>query len=234
MNYGKKKCEFLKSVRKRIADTNNIPYSPKQCTHEGECKGTCPACESEARYIEKQLDIRRLTGNVVKIVGVSTIISLSACTPSSTNVTSNTPIETTETNDTDHVDLLELTNTTPDIIDEPIVGEIDPIDKIDEPIIDKKAEYPGGTKALLQYLKDNLRYPKEAINKNIQGTVIVDFNIDIDGIISDVKVIRSVDPILDEEAIRVVEAMGYWTPAIADGKEVRSRFKLPIRFTLKK
>ena len=228
MSYGKKKCEFLKSVRKQIADTNNIPYTPKQCTHEGECKGTCPACESEVRYIEKQLDMRRLAGDVVKIVGLTSIVSLSACTPSTTKVTDYTPIDTTVTNDTDYMDLTYFADSIPSLTEQPIVGEVDDIDDI----IDKKAEYPGGTKALLQYLNQNLKYPKEAIDKKIQGKVMVNFEVDKDGVISDIRVIQSVDPILDEEAVRVVKAMGNWNPATLGDKAVRSRYTLPIHFKL--
>ncbi|MBE6326700.1 MAG: hypothetical protein E7077_06495 [Bacteroidales bacterium] len=67
MYQGKHKCETLKAIRKKIADANEIPYEPVVCTHKGDCMGTCPACESEMRYIENQLNIRKMAGREIKI-----------------------------------------------------------------------------------------------------------------------------------------------------------------------
>ena len=71
MFYGKKVCATLKQVRKQIADANGIPYEVTECQHQGNCKGTCPKCESELRYIENQLSLRRAAGMAVSIVGLS-------------------------------------------------------------------------------------------------------------------------------------------------------------------
>lgn len=79
MYQGKHKCETLKAIRKQIADANEIPYKPVVCTHQGDCMGTCPACESEMRYIEDQLNIRKMAGKAVKIVGLATVMTLAAC-----------------------------------------------------------------------------------------------------------------------------------------------------------
>ena len=98
--------------------------------------------------------------------------------------------------------------------------------------VDKKAQYPGGTIALQQYLKNNLNYPKEAIALKKHGTVIVKFVVGEDGAISDVTVIRSVDPLLDQEAVRFVKSMGYWVPATVGDRAVRSSVRLPINFKL--
>ena len=71
---------MLKTIRKQIADANEIKYEPRECHHQGECRGTCPACEAEVRYIERQLDIRRQLGRAVAIVGISAGLSaLSGC-----------------------------------------------------------------------------------------------------------------------------------------------------------
>ena len=98
--------------------------------------------------------------------------------------------------------------------------------------VDKKAQYPGGTIALQQYLKNNLNYPKEAIALKKHGTVIVKFVVGEDGAISDVTVIRSVDPLLDQEAVRFVKSMGYWVLATVGDRAVRSSVRLPINFKL--
>ena len=68
----------LKSIRKQIADANEIPYEPRVCTHKGDCMGTCPACESEMRYIENQLNIRKMAGKAVKIVGLATMMTMAS------------------------------------------------------------------------------------------------------------------------------------------------------------
>ena len=80
MTRGKSICNVLKTIRKQIADANEIKYEPRECHHQGECRGTCPACEAEVRYIERQLDIRRQLGWAVAIVGISAGLSaLSGC-----------------------------------------------------------------------------------------------------------------------------------------------------------
>ncbi|MBO4529135.1 MAG: OmpA family protein [Paludibacteraceae bacterium] len=75
MYLGKKKCEALKAIRKQIADLNNIQYVPCECTHTGECMGTCPTCERERQYIEEQLSIKKRKGNVLKVMGVAAGLS---------------------------------------------------------------------------------------------------------------------------------------------------------------
>ena len=62
MEKGKKICAVLKDIRQKIADANEIKYAPHECHHEGPCAGTCPACEAEVKYLEEQLNARRLLG----------------------------------------------------------------------------------------------------------------------------------------------------------------------------
>ena len=64
-------CAALKQVRKRVADTNGIVYTPKECHFEGNCNGTCPACEAEVRYLEHQLNLLRKAGKAVTVMGVA-------------------------------------------------------------------------------------------------------------------------------------------------------------------
>lgn len=71
MKQGKRICETLKSVRQGIADANSIEYRPAECTHTGECAGTCPQCESEVRYLERQLAVRRSMGKAVVVAGLA-------------------------------------------------------------------------------------------------------------------------------------------------------------------
>lgn len=99
-------------------------------------------------------------------------------------------------------------------------------------IVEKNAEFPGGPEALNKYLHDNLVYPRQANEAGLQGKVIVEFVVEKDGRLSNVKVKRSVAPILDDEAVRVVKSMPRWTPGKQHNVAVRSRFVLPINFQL--
>lgn len=97
-------------------------------------------------------------------------------------------------------------------------------------IVEKQASFPGGPAKLMEFLKSQLEYPQIAIDNNIQGRVFVQFVVNKDGSIQDVKVTRGVDPVLDQEAIRVVKKMPKWVPAEQRGKTCRSRFTLPVVF----
>lgn len=80
---GKEKCKALKEIRKQIAETNDIEYAVSECTFQGECKGTCPKCEAELRYLERELERRKNLGKAVCVVGISASVcgSLTACNP---------------------------------------------------------------------------------------------------------------------------------------------------------
>ena len=80
---GKEKCKALKEIRRQIAEKNDIPYVVSQCTHQGDCRGTCPRCEAELRYLERELAIRQGLGKAVAVVGISTSVcaGLTACSP---------------------------------------------------------------------------------------------------------------------------------------------------------
>ena len=98
--------------------------------------------------------------------------------------------------------------------------------------VDVMPEFPGGEDALVRFLSENISYPADAYENAIQGTVIVQFVVKSDGSIADARVLQSVHPSLDNEAIRVIEAMPTWTPGEHDGKKVRTQFNIPIRFSM--
>lgn len=97
-------------------------------------------------------------------------------------------------------------------------------------IVDKQPEFPGGMGELINFLSREVKYPKTAMENNVQGTVRVSFVVNKDGSLSDVRVTQSVDEELDQEALRVVNAMPAWQPAMAKNEPVRCRFTLPISF----
>ena len=95
----------------------------------------------------------------------------------------------------------------------------------------KRAEFPGGMGALVQFLQAETRYPKEAQDKKIQGKVLVEFIVDKEGNVTNVNVLKSAHPLLDAEAVRVCRAMPQWTPAQDwEGKYVKSTYQLPFTF----
>ncbi|MFA5470212.1 MAG: M56 family metallopeptidase [Bacteroidales bacterium] len=97
---------------------------------------------------------------------------------------------------------------------------------------DEMPVFPGGEKALMEYINNELRYPKTAYENGIQGRVICNYVIDSQGKVTNSKVIRSVHPDLDQEALRVIQKMPDWTPGQKDGKAVAVEYTLPIIFKL--
>ncbi|MFA7609737.1 MAG: energy transducer TonB, partial [Bacteroidales bacterium] len=98
--------------------------------------------------------------------------------------------------------------------------------------VEEYPEFPGGEKALYEYIKNNIRYPEVARTSGITGTVYVQFVVEKDGSISDVKVLRGIGGGCDEEAVRVVKSMPKWKPGKQRGQPVRVYYTLPIDFKL--
>ena len=100
-------------------------------------------------------------------------------------------------------------------------------------VVEVMPQYPGGQIAMLKYIMKNIKYPKQIMEEGIQGRVTVSFIVEKDGRVSNVRLLRSVQPSLDKEAIRVVKSMPKWTPGKHNGKPVRVQFNLPVMFKLK-
>jgi len=99
-------------------------------------------------------------------------------------------------------------------------------------VVEQMPEFPGGETALPAFLGKEVKYPAEAAKKGIQGKVFVTFVVAKDGSVTNAKVVRGVDPMLDAEALRVVKAMPKWTPGKQSGKDVAVQFTVPINFKL--
>lgn len=99
-------------------------------------------------------------------------------------------------------------------------------------VVEQMPSFPGGISGLRTYLNQNIRYPAEAQETCAQGRVVVSFVVGKDGHISDVTVLRSVDPSLDKEAVRVIRNMPRWTPGKQGGEPVRVRYNVPVSFRL--
>ena len=96
--HGKKKCKILKEIRKQIAKDNDITYITTECKHQGNCKGTCPKCEAEVRYLEAELEKRRMAGKQVVVAGIAAAMMMTAsCTPEPQDISSaSSPAESAE------------------------------------------------------------------------------------------------------------------------------------------
>lgn len=99
-------------------------------------------------------------------------------------------------------------------------------------VVEVMPQFPGGQTAMLKYIMENIKYPKQIMEEGIQGRVTVSFIVEKDGRVSNVRLLRSVQPLLDKEAVRVVKSMPKWSPGKHNGKPVRVRFNLPVMFKL--
>lgn len=99
-------------------------------------------------------------------------------------------------------------------------------------IVEKMPQFPGGEKAINEFISKTLQYPVIAQENGIQGKVVCSFIINQDGSVTDAEVISGVDPSLDREALRIVSAMPKWTPGTQRGKAVRVKYTMPVTFTL--
>lgn len=99
-------------------------------------------------------------------------------------------------------------------------------------VVEVMPQYPGGQIAMMKYIMENMKYPKQAMKEGIQGRVAVSFIVEKDGSISNVRPIHSVHTLLDKEAVRVVKSMPKWSPGKQNGKPVRVQLIVPIMFKL--
>ena len=230
MTRGRHTCNTLKAIRKQIAEANDIEYEPQECTHEGECAGTCPACEAEVRYLEGELLKRKKLGKKVAVAGIAMgMVGLSGCgvgkliQPPLAGIPVMPPEPPVMVKDSLEKELMGK----PLRMTEDTIQPVRANEKVLEGVVEEAPHFPGGQTALEAYLKENVRMPDEEC---VIGRVIVSFNIGKDGTISDAKVVKSLSPACDKEALRVVKAMPKWHPGKQLGKVVITKYSLPIIF----
>ncbi len=280
MNKGRVTCDVLKEIRQQIASENQIEYKTHECTFEGECKGTCPACESEVRYLENEIVKKKYLGKAIVIAGLSVGLlgTWSSCTikvkepekddsknsdefimvggiSESGSTINETPPDTFHPKcdsynknftlgslegDVVKVDTTSFLNYHSDTLYEinMIEEEIDSKDDIYEintpvgRIMETMPEFPGGPEAFVDYLKNELHYPENCRRDSISGVVIIEFDIEENGKVTNVTAKNKVHPDLDAEAIRVIQNTPDWKPSNLMGKPHRVQYTIPIRFTL--
>lgn len=252
MSRGKNICKHLKEVRKHIAEENNIPLEIKECTYKGECRGTCPRCEAEVRYLENALANRIRIGKVATIAGLT--LGLSSCG-------NGTPFGQIEGEAPDP-DTLEKVDTSQQLVgkkdsvwrepegdlDVVVGGDFimeDPADTIsDENLVgvlpEYEPEFPGGLEALYKFVQDNMKYPQMAAENGIGGKVYVSFEVDTDGTVLNPRILRDIGAGCGQEALRIVSLMPKWKPGKRMNYEtkqwevVRVTFHLPVYFDKEK
>ena len=119
----------------------------------------------------------------------------------------------------------------PDKVDQYLAERKDTINVYD--CVEQMPSFPGGSQKLKEFIEENLRYPKELEETCVQGRVIVRFIVERNGKLSNVKVVKSVHPVLDKEALRIVKLMPRWIPGRQNGITVRVKCYIPIIFRLK-
>ena len=221
-SHGRHICNTLKAIRRQIAEANGIKYEPRECHHEGDCAGTCPACEAEVRYLEGELRRRSSMGKKVAVAGLAVgMAGLSGCgigkilQPPLAGI----PVMPQE----------QQTRQFAAAADTIATDSIRPVKK-DETvlvgIVEESPQFPGGDEALLEYMKKNVQYPDECV----QGRVVVSFTVEKDGSISNAKVVRSVSSEADKEALRLVNSMPKWIPGKQLGEPVSTQYNIPVIF----
>ena len=264
MKRGKQTCKILKDIRRQIAEANDIEFITSECQYQGDCLGTCPKCEAEVRYLEQQLERKRMAGKAITILGISAgLVAMAPMTSCSSSPNKGTSQETTNASvmfgeicstpvkdtipmvEKDTINKQELPELPQDmglIEITPISGEIITVkDSLTEKdsltdVLEVAAvmpEFPGGAQELMKFISANIEYPEIAQGDMGQGRVIVRFIVDKEGNIIQPKVVRSVDPYLDKEALRIVGLMPKWKPGeLDDGTKVAVRFTIPVMFRL--
>ena len=206
MKHGKSVCNTLKQIRLDVARANGIDYVPAPCNHKGDCAGTCPACESEVENLEKEIARRHSLGKVVLIAGIG--------------LSSLTAIAGTSSNDAT-------------VFSSGIENQVTRSDNEVFGSSGHMPSFPGGDGALIRFLSEHVVYPEEAAKNHIEGKVIVQFIIEKDGSVGEVKVARGVDKELDAEAVRVCKSLPKFSPGRnADGEPIKIWYTLPITFKI--
>ena len=223
MSYGRHICNTLKAIRRQIAEANGIKYEPRECHHEGDCAGTCPACEAEVRYLEGEINRRSSMGKKVAVAGIAMgMAGLSGCgigkiiQPPLAGIPVMPPEQQAQ----------QLAAAA-DTITTDSIRPVKKDETVLDGIVEESPQFPGGNEALLEYMKKNLQYPAEVCG---QGRVVISFTVEKDGSISNAKVVKSISVEFDKEALRLVNNMPKWIPGKQLGVPVSTKYTLPVIF----
>lgn len=177
---GKEKCKILKEIRQKIADENGIEYITSECKHIGDCKGTCPKCESEVRYLERELEKKRMIGKRIAIVGIAAGMALTSlsCTDDKkpSELEGDVPYSENDTTEglipePDDELLMGEPETPADL-----TGDVPYIDENGNEALNPGVELPTPGEVPDYFFPDDVKeyddYSKEFIDKSMQGMSI--------------------------------------------------------------
>ena len=199
MNPGKNRCEYLKEIRKRIAKENDIPLEQRECTFKGECSGTCPFCEAELQYLEKELHKRRTLGKAVTVAGIAlSSLAFGACETSSNYVPSSgttgyaPPVFSTAADSTDPSALrAEYERCFTQIRGNCTDGVVTIVDgiriRLSTDNYDKAAKFPAEFGSPVKWLSQRLRGYHTYMSNELLDDAMVTFVVNADGSVSDVE-----------------------------------------------
>ena len=206
MPKGKQTCKILKEIRKQIAAENDIELVISECTYQGDCLGTCPKCEDEVRYLERELEKRQRLGKAAVVAGLSV------------GLLGASQVALAQQPDSLRIDTIE--------------EEVELGSEVFGCIQETRPSFRGGEQKMIEFIQNNVVYPQEAKDAGVEGKVFVEFYIEKDGTVCDAKVLRGIGYGCDEEALRVIGLMPKWFPGKSRGHAVRVRYTLPINFEL--
>lgn len=191
MNPGKNRCEYLKEVRRRIATENDIPLEQRECTFKGECSGTCPFCEAEMRYLEKELHKRRTLGKAVTVAGIAlSSVVMNACyTPTQLpgDVSAQTPaFESAEPTTIREAYEAQFVRVRGNVSTGEPVYVIDGMKiRVSDPYV-QPAKFPAELGQPVLWLRQRLRSYSTYMSDELLNDALVTFVVNKDGTVSDV------------------------------------------------
>ena len=244
MERGKQTCRILKDIRRQIAEANDIEFITSECQYQGDCLGTCPKCEAEVRYLEQQLERKRMAGKAITILGISAgLVAMAPMTSCSSSPNKGTSQETISDSTNASVMFGEICPT-------PVEDTIPMVEKDTESIVaPPPLEAPFSTSGEILIQKE-----PDSTNMTLVGFVpptmdeapSANDTLDVAAVMPEFpggaqelmkfiiiqpKLVRSVDPYLDKEALRIVGLMPKWKPGeLDDGTKVAVRFTIPVMF----
>lgn len=234
-NEGNNPSETIKMIKfkGKVVDANaNTPLSSVSITIKSPYDGII--IDGTIPFIDGTFEIDVPINSIVSISYVGKQTLNFVATKEKINSLKKSPIKLND--DIKRIDQIAIERNRPKIIPKPLKA-IPEEDLCEDDtgffmIIEQEPEYPGGTAALMEYVKENITYPADALNGGVEGCVIVQFTVNPDGSTSDFKIIRSVFPSLDKEAIRVLSEMGKWEPGWQRGLRIPVEYQVPVTFKL--
>lgn len=242
---GKEVCRHLKEIRRGIAKENDIDLEIPECTFKGECRGTCPRCEAEVEYLEREIARRLSLGKAATVAGIAvTLASMTGCQtmpednhqPDPEDIPKAQTAQPQDTTDTQAAPAPSKPRyATPkgDIVPPP-PPEVELTTMQLTGIIDTRSEtpqYSRGEQELYEDIRTLLRVPQVAKENSINGSVKVSITVEANDSVSDIHVVQDIGAGCGKEALRVIQALpGSWKAATPDGKPAKAERIINIDF----